>query len=116
MVLLVTDNSIYQPALNPDEVSGIFSMPLAAFLVHRPNLIPGWSFGLSQRVHPIPPELVPPPPLVKYATDEGEVGGKEGAYHGYRDISWGEGKVRMHRFLTGREAKGSVKPVFGLTA
>jgi coenzyme A diphosphatase NUDT7 len=37
------------------------------------------------------------------------------AYHSYRDVHWGQGKVRMHRFLTGREEDG-VKPVYGLTA
>jgi hypothetical protein len=48
--------------------------------------------------------------------DEG-VGGKEGRYYQYRDVAWGEPgqKVRMHRFLTGREG-GGVKPVYGLTA
>jgi len=36
-------------------------------------------------------------------------------YYSYRDISWGQSNVRMHRFLTGREDLG-VKPVYGLTA
>jgi len=36
-------------------------------------------------------------------------------YYSYRDISWGQGPVRMHRFLTGRE-DGGIKPVYGLTA
>ncbi|KAJ3482911.1 hypothetical protein NLI96_g6674 [Meripilus lineatus] len=40
-------------------------------------------------------------------------------YHTHNDIEWatglGKGKVRMHRFLTGREA-GGTKPIFGLTA
>jgi coenzyme A diphosphatase NUDT7 len=45
----------------------------------------------------------------------GDVGGKEGRYYQYRDVNWGPGTVRMHRFLTGREG-GGVKPVYGLTA
>jgi len=36
-------------------------------------------------------------------------------YYSYRDITWGQSLVRMHRFLTGREELG-VKPVYGLTA
>ncbi|TDL30152.1 hypothetical protein BD410DRAFT_759351 [Rickenella mellea] len=37
-------------------------------------------------------------------------------YHTYVDVPWHDGRpIRMHRFLTGREADG-VKPVFGLTA
>ncbi|KAF9235228.1 NUDIX hydrolase domain-like protein, partial [Melanogaster broomeanus] len=37
-------------------------------------------------------------------------------YHTFIDQPWGEGgAVRLHKFLTGREAEG-VKPVFGLTA
>jgi coenzyme A diphosphatase NUDT7 len=45
------------------------------------------------------------------------IGGGDGRYYQYRDVSWGEPgqKVRMHRFLTGREG-GGVKPVYGLTA
>ncbi|KAF8839314.1 hypothetical protein BDN67DRAFT_886071, partial [Paxillus ammoniavirescens] len=37
-------------------------------------------------------------------------------YHTFTDLPWSEGgTVRLHKFLTGREAEG-VKPVFGLTA
>lgn len=77
---------------------------------------------MSTRVAAAPQPLqpVPPPPPIPYATDssrdaEETIGGKEGRYYGYRDVAWGEGKVRMHRFLTGREGVG-VKPVYGLTA
>ena len=102
-------------------------MPLAAFLYAHPSKIPGWHFGMADRVAAAPPpsEPVPPPPRIPYATSasasasaqdrEEEIGGKEGRYYGYRDVNWGEGKVRMHRFLTGREGVG-VKPVYGLTA
>ena len=113
VVLLVTDNAL-NPVLNPSEVTHLFSMPLPSFLYDRPSLIPGWHFGLSARISPDPAQRLPPP-RVDYAADEGEVGGKEGRYYQFRDVRWGEGVVRMHRFLTGREAEG-VKPVYGLTA
>jgi hypothetical protein len=112
-VLLVTDNEI-NPVLNPAEVSSLFSMPLAAFLYSHPSKIPGWHFGISTRIEPTT-SFIEPPPLVVYASGEGDVGGKEGRYYQYRDIPWGIGMVRMHRFLTGREG-GGVKPVYGLTS
>lgn len=37
------------------------------------------------------------------------------AYHSWYDAEWGPTKVRLHTFLTGREATGT-KPVAGLTA
>ena len=37
------------------------------------------------------------------------------AYHSWYDAEWGPTKVRLHTFLTGREASGT-KPVAGLTA
>jgi coenzyme A diphosphatase NUDT7 len=131
VVFLVTDNTI-NPILNPAEVAHLFSMPLSAFLHHRPSQIPGWQF----RSHRIDTSLgkLGPPPQVPYANqptpasrddekeavdqdEDQDVGGKEGRYYQYRDVSWGEKgqKVRMHRFLTGREG-GGVKPVYGLTA
>ena len=57
---------------------------------------------------------LPPPPAVAYANGAGSVGGK-GVYYQYRDVPWGVGVVRFHRFLTGKEG-GGVKPVYGLTA
>lgn len=36
-------------------------------------------------------------------------------YHSWYDTEWGPTKVRLHTFLTGREASGA-KPVAGLTA
>jgi coenzyme A diphosphatase NUDT7 len=102
-------------------------MPLPAFLHHKPSRIPGWQF----RSHRIDTSLgqVGPPPMVPYANqpaalagggtgdDNDGIGGGDGRYYQYRDVSWGEPgqKVRMHRFLTGREG-GGVKPVYGLTA
>lgn len=120
VIFLVTDNTL-NPILNPSEVASLFSMPLAAFLYAHPSKIPGWHFGIATRVAEAgigTLVAVPPPPPIPYAErkdEEGEVGGKEGRYYGYRDISWGQGKVRMHRFLTGREGVG-VRPVYGLTA
>ena len=89
-------------------------MPLPSFLHSRPSLIPGWHFGLSTRINPSS-ALPEPPPVPPYSEDEGKVGGKDGRYYQFRDVRWGEGVVRMHRFLTGKEG-GGVKPVYGLTA
>ncbi|WVR04717.1 hypothetical protein IAU60_001728 [Kwoniella sp. DSM 27419] len=123
VILLVTDNTL-TPLLNPSEVRTLFSMPFSAFLHSRPSHIPSFHYRISHRLSSIPSgviESIPPPPKVPYADrsnpndDVDHVGGKEGGYYGYRDISWGQGKVRMHRFLTGREGWG-VKPVYGLTA
>jgi coenzyme A diphosphatase NUDT7 len=37
------------------------------------------------------------------------------AYHSWYDVEWGPTNVRLHTFLTGREATGT-KPITGLTA
>lgn len=100
VVVLVLDNTI-RPILNEGEVASLFSHPLISFLS-------------EEAPFPIPPD-------------------SEIAYHTYSDIrDWvpsGSSSstyatdttarpMRMHRFLTGREASGtnSIKPVFGLTA
>ena len=70
--------------------------------------IEGEAFGAETRL------TIPPPPTVAYAAGKGVVGGK-GVYYQYRDVPWGVGTVRFHRFLTGKE-EGGVKPVYGLTA
>ncbi|KAK8847499.1 hypothetical protein IAR55_005357 [Kwoniella newhampshirensis] len=115
VVLLITDHTL-SPLLNPTEVTTLFSMPLSSFLQSRPSLIPSFHYSILHRLPSnYPPSTLTHPPAVGYAEDEGEVGGKEGRFYGFRDILWGEGKVRMHRFLTGREGEG-VKPVYGLTA
>nr|XP_031858243.1 uncharacterized protein CI109_006386 [Kwoniella shandongensis]KAA5525315.1 hypothetical protein CI109_006386 [Kwoniella shandongensis] len=115
VILLITDHTL-SPLLNPTEVTSLFSMPLASFLHSRPSLIPSFHYTISHRLPSAATfESVPPPPVVGYAEDEGVVGGKEGRFYGFRDVPWGEGTVRMHRFLTGREGEG-VKPVYGLTA
>lgn len=120
VVLLIISNEI-NPILNPAEVQHLFSMPLAAFLYSHPSKIPGWHFGISTRVAAAAAlgqgEPIAPPPPIPHVEQGGAavIGGGEGRYYGYRDIQWGEGTVRMHRFLTGREGKG-VRPVYGLTA
>jgi coenzyme A diphosphatase NUDT7 len=74
-----------QPILNTTEVASLFSHPLASFLTSTPPF-------------PSEPESL------------------EVQYHTYTDWDWNNlGKIRSHRFLTGREA-GGIKPVFGLTA
>ncbi|KAG1762191.1 NUDIX hydrolase domain-like protein [Suillus occidentalis] len=85
VVVLILDKTM-QPSLNESEVTSIFSQPLASFLAS--------SF-------PFHPYRAPDPSMPYHTTTEWE---------------WsGGGSIRMHRFLTGREADG-VKPVFGLTA
>ncbi|KAJ7599091.1 NUDIX hydrolase domain-like protein [Mycena floridula] len=86
VVVLILDNTL-QPILNTSEVQSLFSHPLVAFLSSSPPF-------------PAESELVEVP------------------YHTYTDWDYvgdGQRKIRMHRFLTGREA-GGIKPVFGLTA
>jgi coenzyme A diphosphatase NUDT7 len=84
--VLILDNTL-RPVLNADEVASLFSHPLRSFLSSDP---------------PFP----------------GDIETLEFEYHTTQDIPW-EGdrtrRIRMHRFLTGREA-GGTKPVYGLTA
>ncbi|KZT62842.1 hypothetical protein CALCODRAFT_478751 [Calocera cornea HHB12733] len=86
VVVLITDNALH-PVLNAPEVSTLFSHPLLAFLSSSTP------FPSTESV--------------------------DAEYHTFRDIDWNgdpaAGRVRMHRFLTGREGEG-IKPVFGLTA
>jgi len=76
--------------LNAAEVASLFSHPLHSFLSSTPPF-------------PSEPESLEVP------------------YHTYYDQDWAgppgkkPQKLRVHRFLTGREA-GGIKPVFGLTA
>lgn len=125
VVFLNIDRRI-NPVLNPAEVEYLFSMPLTAFLYDRPQDIPGWNFGFSEKVRrgaDTMPTTMAPPMRPDYASDPvvgsadaPSIGGREGvAYYQYRDVAWGGGVVRMHRFLTGREG-GGVKPVYGLTS
>jgi len=86
VVVLVLDNTL-RPVLNAPEVTKLFSHPLASFLSAE---------------SPFP-------------QDQSTV---EFPYHSYEDIPFHRGssrKIRLHRFLTGREA-GGVKPIFGVTA
>ncbi|KAL5507696.1 PCD1 [Sanghuangporus vaninii] len=87
VVVLVLDKTI-RPVLNQAEVSSLFSHPLKAFLSSDSP------FPQEQHADEIP-------------------------YYTYNDYPWyrdGQSRpIRMHRFLTGREA-GGIKPVYGLTA
>jgi hypothetical protein len=107
-----------QPVLNAPEVDTLFSHPLASFL----------STTFPERAEPRGPFLE--------AEAHAETAAVELQYHTYSDVSgppWpnnpsrstgstdsagsaaGGHVVRMHRFLTGREA-GGIKPIYGLTA
>ncbi|KAH8977073.1 NUDIX hydrolase domain-like protein [Lactarius hatsudake] len=111
VVVLILDNTL-QPVLNAPEVETLFSHPLASFL----------STTFPERAAPRGPFLE--------AEAHAETAALELRYHTYSDVPWpwpwhshnpstprqaSHRAVRMHRFLTGREA-GGVKPIFGLTA
>ncbi|RPD67402.1 hypothetical protein L227DRAFT_538534 [Lentinus tigrinus ALCF2SS1-6] len=85
VVVLILDNTL-RPILNQAEVASLFSHPLKSFL------------------HSDPPFATEPEML-------------EMKYHTHTDYNSNTmpGKIRMHHFLTGREA-GGTKPIFGLTA
>jgi peroxisomal coenzyme A diphosphatase NUDT7 len=98
--------------LNAPEVDTLFSHPLASFL----------STSFPERAGPRGPFLE--------AEAHAETAALELQYHTYSDVPWpwpwpwlvhptnphSAGRaVRMHRFLTGREA-GGIKPIYGLTA
>ncbi|KAI0371495.1 hypothetical protein BV20DRAFT_941868 [Pilatotrama ljubarskyi] len=85
VVVLILDKTL-RPILNRAEVTSLFSHPLVSFLHSDPPF-------------PLEPEML------------------ELKYHTYTDIDSNTvpGKIRMHTFLTGREA-GGTKPIFGLTA
>ncbi|KAI0043466.1 hypothetical protein FA95DRAFT_1563263 [Auriscalpium vulgare] len=116
VVVLILDNTL-RPILNTPEVHTLFSHPLSAFLAADfPALAPSDA-----------------------PSGEAEMAALELQYHTYSDVPWpwqprtfsaeASGSsaspaasprpvdqcVRMHRFLTGREA-GGIKPIFGLTA
>ncbi|KAH9899426.1 NUDIX hydrolase domain-like protein [Cubamyces lactineus] len=85
VVVLILDKTL-RPILNRAEVTSLFSHPLRSFLQSEPPF-------------PLEPEML------------------ELKYHTYTDYESNTypGRVRMHTFLTGREA-GGTKPIFGLTA
>ncbi|KAL1743746.1 NUDIX hydrolase domain-like protein [Schizophyllum fasciatum] len=124
VVVLVLDKTI-RPILNSSEVAQLFSHPLASFLSETPpyaeaelsDMIPyhttvdlAWEGpGPGPASHlampPRAPSHLSPDPFSDVDTPEEPQLGKLRRQR----------KVRMHRFLTGREA-GGTKPVFGLTA
>jgi coenzyme A diphosphatase NUDT7 len=68
--------------------------------------------------HPLRGFLSSDSPFPPDPADAGPAG--SATYHTVTDIAWagdptGARRVRMHRFLTGRE-EGGTKPVYGLTA
>ena len=96
--------------LNAPEVETLFSHPLASFL----------STTFPERAGPRGPYLE--------AEAHAETAALELRYHTYSDVPWpwswhsssapreaSHRTVRMHRFLTGREA-GGIKPIYGLTS
>ena len=96
--------------LNAPEVETLFSHPLASFL----------STTFPERAAPRGPYLE--------AEAHAETAALELRYYTYSDVPWpwpwhpfstpreaGHRAVRMHRFLTGREA-GGIKPIYGLTS
>ena len=99
-----------QPVLNAPEVDTLFSHPLSSFL----------STAFPERAGPRGP--------FHEAEAHAETAALELQYHTYSDVPWpwpwlarpahtnsASRSVRMHRFLTGREA-GGIKPIYGLTA
>jgi len=87
VVVLILDSTV-RPVLNSAEVTSLFSHPLKSFLE-------------TEAPFPHEPHL------------------NEVPYYTYNDIPWmpagRKHSIRMHRFLTGREA-GGIKPVYGGTA
>ncbi|KAK0242863.1 NUDIX hydrolase domain-like protein [Armillaria nabsnona] len=89
VVVLIVDNTL-RPILNSAEVASLFSHPLKAFVSSD---------------YPL----------------NAEMASLEVPHHSYKDHSLPPGpdgacrQMRVHQFLTGREA-GGTKPVFGLTA
>ncbi|KAF8805986.1 hypothetical protein BYT27DRAFT_7339260 [Phlegmacium glaucopus] len=86
VVVLILDNTL-RPILNSDEVASLFSHPLISFLSTKPPF-------------PSEPDTLEVP------------------YHTAHEFKGGgpvSQTIRIHQFLTGREA-GGIKPVFGLTA
>ncbi|KAI0002901.1 NUDIX hydrolase domain-like protein, partial [Russula compacta] len=109
VVVLILDNTL-KPVLNAPEVDTLFSHPLSSFL----------STAFPERAGPRGP--------FHEAEAHAETAALELQYHTYSDVPWpwpwlahpahansASRSVRMHRFLTGREA-GGIKPIYGLTA
>jgi peroxisomal coenzyme A diphosphatase NUDT7 len=138
-VLHLTRLTSSQPILNQAEVVSLFSHPLRGFLSRdapSSSLTPFFiqpfnssstdsstseetrpssrdSIVADSDTDPIPDHPVPPapPPTSLFTSDQG-------TYHTCTDVSWTgsrDRRVRMHRFLTGREA-GGTRPIYGLTA
>ncbi|KAF8512128.1 hypothetical protein JB92DRAFT_340107 [Gautieria morchelliformis] len=126
VVVLILDQTL-RPILNAFEVQSLFSHPLLAFLETSPSReseAPIPDRHLSSRTEKGTPSNNHSP--VTIASGVGKLRSKstrstyalkplEQPYRVHEDILWHGRPVRMHRFLTGREAQG-VKPIFGLTS
>ncbi|KAH8829951.1 NUDIX hydrolase domain-like protein [Flagelloscypha sp. PMI_526] len=117
VVVLILDNSI-QPILEPREVQSIFSHPLRFFLSEVPP------FPNESEMDEVPyhttQEFDWDGPPVRTRRRRRQVltsGNEEVNVPDEEDEEDGlmRRKVRLHSFLTGREA-GGIKPIFGLTA
>ena len=119
--MLVLDNTI-RPILNQAEVTLLFSHPFASFLSEEP-LLPSANPSTFQGnvTTSIPTSSTSSTASAVTSRISGPDGPRDAVpeqYHTYLDIKdWAVpgAQVRMHRFLTGREA-GGTKPIFGLTA
>ncbi|KAF9004221.1 hypothetical protein BDQ17DRAFT_1390265 [Cyathus striatus] len=89
VVVLILDNTL-RPILNSSEVASLFSHPLASFLTTIPPF-------------PSEPESVEVPYHTSFDFYSSGPNGEK------------EYTMKVHQFLTGREA-GGIKPVYGLTA
>ncbi|TRM67761.1 NUDIX hydrolase domain-like protein [Schizophyllum amplum] len=135
IVVLVLDNTI-RPILNDSEVTQLFSHPLASFLSETPpyseaelsDMIPyhttidypweGPGPGpASHLAMPSASRLAMPPtsPAAPSTLSPDPFSDVDGPQETDPRKRKRRRTVRMHRFLTGREA-GGIKPVFGLTA
>jgi len=95
VVVLINDSTV-EPVLNRPEVESLFSHPLHSFLSKTPP------FTMSS--------ILPDAKDASWDSLNAE-------YYTYNDLKWvdNERKIRLHRFLTGKEGEG-IKPIFGLTA
>ncbi|KDN46794.1 hypothetical protein K437DRAFT_256069 [Tilletiaria anomala UBC 951] len=98
VVVLITDPTI-QPRLNPQEVSSVFSLPLACFLQHNPT--PSMRAYLRLPPKPSNEDLARMPSTMASGISD---------WHTCRDALWLGRRYRRHTFWDTRN------PVMGLTS
>ncbi|EIN11101.1 hypothetical protein PUNSTDRAFT_101119 [Punctularia strigosozonata HHB-11173 SS5] len=115
VVVMVLDSTI-KPILNAAEVSSLFSHPLISFL-SPDSPFPTDVITLEMNYHTYIDVPWPPHPSASptFKTGHKRDPPFEGPSKGVAHITPKSRRIRMHRFLTGREA-GGTKPIFGLTA